>query len=163
MQIVEINKANAEQLGALVAEFRVELKAFKGIHALPDGAAGTAEMLEYVDRGFPAYAAVNENGEHVGYLVCRVDEPTMWVESIFVMEEYRRMGIASLLLKKAEAIAEAYGESTTFHCVHPNNHRVIAFLRKHGYAVLNLIEIRKPYPEEKLTQRIRVGENEFDY
>lgn len=28
--------------------------------------------------------------------------------------------------------------------VHPNNHRMIEFLRKRGYTVLNLTEIRKP-------------------
>ena len=40
---------------------------------------------------------------------------------------------------------------------------MIAFLRRHGYTVLNLIEIRKPYPDEKPVKRIKVGENEFDY
>jgi len=40
---------------------------------------------------------------------------------------------------------------------------MIAFLRKRGYTVLNLIEIRKPYAGEKTTQIIKVGENEFDY
>jgi len=28
---------------------------------------------------------------------------------------------------------------------------------------LNLIEIRKPYKDEKLTQTIAVGKHEFDY
>ena len=42
-------------------------------------------------------------------------------------------------------------------------HRMINFLRKRGYTVLNLIEIRKPYEGENLTQTIRVGEHEFDY
>ena len=32
-----------------------------------------------------------------------------------------------------------------------------------GYTVLNLIEIRRPYKDEKLTQIITVGEHEFDY
>ena len=40
---------------------------------------------------------------------------------------------------------------------------MIALLRKRGYTVLNLIEIRKPYKGEKLTQVIQVGEHEFDY
>ena len=40
---------------------------------------------------------------------------------------------------------------------------MIALLRKRGYTVLNLIEIRKPYQEENLTQIIKVGEHEFDY
>ena len=40
---------------------------------------------------------------------------------------------------------------------------MIAFLRRHGYTVLNLIEIRKPWLGETLTQTIRVGDHEFDY
>ena len=40
---------------------------------------------------------------------------------------------------------------------------MIEFLRKRGYTVMNLIEIRKPYKDEKLTQTIVVGEHEFDY
>ena len=40
---------------------------------------------------------------------------------------------------------------------------MIEFLRKRGYTVLNLIEIRKPYQNENWTQTITVGEHEFDY
>lgn len=40
--------------------------------------------------------------------------------------------------------------------------QMIEFLRKRGYTVLNLIEIRKPYKDEKLTQTIMAGEHEFD-
>ena len=87
----------------------------------------------------------------------------MWVESVYVHESYRRKGIAAALYKKAEELAESFGETTVYNYVHPNNSQMIAFLRKHGYTVLNLIEIRKPYPGEKLLQKISVGENEFDY
>ena len=54
-------------------------------------------------------------------------------------------------------------DDTVYNYVHPNNHRMIEFLRKRGYTVLNLIEIRRPYKDEKLTQTIAVGEHEFDY
>ena len=83
--------------------------------------------------------------------------------TIFVFPEYRRKGIASALFGKAEEIAASYGDDTVFNYVHPNNHRIIQFLRKRGYTVLNLIEIRKPYKGEKLTQTIAVGEHRFDY
>jgi len=45
----------------------------------------------------------------------------------------------------------------------PNNHKMISFLRHQGYTVINLIEIRKPFKEEVLTQKINVGEHIFDY
>ena len=84
-------------------------------------------------------------------------------ESIFVKDEYRRRGIASALFDKAEALAESLGEETAYNYVHPNNHRMIEFLRKRGYTVLNLIEIRKPRKNEKLTTQIMVGDHTFDY
>lgn len=41
--------------------------------------------------------------------------------------------------------------------VHPNNRGMTVLLRRHGYAVRNLIEIRKPCAGERLGDLIRVG------
>ena len=40
---------------------------------------------------------------------------------------------------------------------------MIEFLRAKRYSVLNMIEIRKPYPGEQLTTTIPVGDAVFDY
>lgn len=146
----------------MVALFRVELRSYKGITSRPNMEAGREEMEEYLSAKFPVFAALL-NGEYAGYVVCRIDNEVVWVESIFVKEEYRRKGIASALFGKAEEIATSYGDDTVFNYVHPNNHRIIQFLRKRGYTVLNLIEIRKPYKNETLTQTFTIGEHEFDY
>ena len=161
MEIIKITQVNGA-LAEMVALFRVELRSYKGIVSKPNVDAGREEMEEYLAAGFPVFAAIVD-GEYAGYVVCRVDSEVVWVESIFVKDEYRRQGIASALHSKAEEIAASYGEDTVYNYVHPNNHRMIAFLRKRGYAVLNLIEIRKPYKGEKLTQTITVGEHAFDY
>lgn len=161
IKLIEITLVN-DCLAELVALFRVELRSYKGIVTRPNVEAGREEMDEYLAAGFPVFAALVE-GEYAGYVVCRVDSKVVWVESIFVKEEYRRKGVASALHSKAEEIAASYGEETVYNYVHPNNHRMIDFLRKRGYTVLNLIEIRKPYEGEKLNQIMRVGENEFDY
>ena len=161
MEIIKITQAN-DALAEMVALFRVELRSYKGITSKPNIEAGREEMEEYLAAGFPVFAAIVD-GAYAGYVVCRVDSEVVWVESIFVKEEYRRHGIASALHSKAEEIAASYGEDTVYNYVHPNNHRMIGFLRKRGYTVLNLIEIRKPYKGEKLTQTITVGEHEFDY
>ncbi len=162
MQIAEITENNVAQVGTLVADFRVTLKSYKGIDVKPNIDAGKEELLEYIVSKFPCFAAV-QNGEYVGYVVCRVEEPCVWVESIYVKPENRRSGIASALFEKAEEIAHRYGEETVFNYVHPNNHGMISFLRRHGYTVINLVEIRRPYAGEKLTQKIKVGDHEFDY
>lgn len=161
MEIIEIKQTN-DALAEMVAMFRVELRSYKGIASKPNTEAGREEMEEYLSAEFPVYAAI-VHGEYAGYVVCRIDNETVWVESIFVKEEYRRHGVAAALHSKAEEIAAAYGGDTVYNYVHPNNHRMIKFLRKRGYTVLNLVEIRKPYKNEKLTQTIAVGEHEFDY
>lgn len=161
MEIIKITQPT-DNLAQMVALFRVELRSYKGIVSKPNVDAGREELEEYLTAGFPVFAAIVD-GEHAGYVVCRVDSEVVWVESIFVKEEYRRHGVASALHSKAEEIAAFYGDDTVYNYVHPNNHRMIAFLRKRGYTVLNLIEIRKPYQGEQPTQTICVGEHEFDY
>lgn len=161
LELIAISEVN-DALAEMVAFFRVELRSYKGIVSKPNVDAGREEMEEYLTAGFPVFAALVD-GQYAGYVVCRVDSEVVWVESIFVKEDYRRHGVASALHRKAEEIATSYGEDTVYNYVHPNNHRVIEFLRKRGYTVLNLIEIRKPYAGENLTQTITVGEHEFDY
>lgn len=161
MEIVAVTQVN-DALAELVGLFRVELLSYKGITSRPDTDAGRAELEEYLSAGFPVFAAL-VNGEYAGYVVCRVEDAVVWVESIFVKEGFRRQGIAAALHGKAEAIAASYGDETVYNYVHPNNHRMIEFLRKRGYTVLNLIEIRKACKGERLTQTITVGEHKFDY
>ena len=161
MEIIKITQVT-DDLAQMVALFRVELRSFKGIVSKTNIEAGREEMEEYLAAGFPVFAAIMD-GEYAGYVVCRVDSQVVWVESIFVKDEYRHHGVATALHSKAEEIAATYGEDTVYNYVHPNNHRMIEFLRKRGYTVLNLIEIRKPYKGERLTQAITVGEHEFDY
>lgn len=161
MEILNITHVN-DELAEMAALFRVELRSYKGVQSAPDIEAGRKEIEEYLATEFPVFAALVD-GEYAGYAVCRIDSEVVWMESIFVKERYRRMGIAQALYGKAEEMAAYYGGDTVYSYVHPNNHRMISFLRKHGYTVLNLIEIRKPHNGERLTQKVAVGEHEFDY
>lgn len=158
---VKLNDIN-DELAEMVALFRVELRSYKGIISTPKIEAGKEEMEEYLLAKFPVFVALVD-GNYAGYMVCRIQDDVVWVESIFVKEKYRRLGIATALHDKAEKLAESYGNETVYNYVHPNNHRMIEFLRKRGYTVLNLIEIRKSYKDEKLTQTITVSEHKFDY
>lgn len=162
IEIMKMNEAVVPEIAPLVAQFRVTLKSFKGIRAVPDPEAGANELREYLSAGFPVYTA-KADGQYCGYIVCRVDEPCVWAESVYVLPEYRRQGIAGALFQKAEELAASYGEDTVYNCVHPNNTAMIAFLKAKGYSVLNLIEIRKAYDGERLMRKIRVDESLFDY
>ena len=158
---VKLNDIN-DELAEMVVLFRVELRSYKGIVSTPNIEAGKEEMDEYLLADFPVFVAlVDEN--FAGYMVCRIQDDIVWVESIYVKEKYRRLGVATALHEKAEKLAEVYSNETVYNYVHPNNHHMIEFLKKRGYTVLNLIEIRKPYKGERLTQTITVGEHKFDY
>ena len=158
---VKLNDIN-DELAEMAALFRVELRSYKEITSTPNIEVGKEKMEEYLLANFPVFVAlVDEN--FAGYMVCRIQDDAAWVESIYVKEKYRRLGVATALHNKAEKLAEARGNETVYNYVHPNNHRMIEFLKKRGYTVLNLIEIRKPYKGERLTQTITVGEHKFDY
>lgn len=158
---VKLNDIN-DELAEMVALFRVELRSYKGIVSTPNIETGKEEMEEYLLANFPVFVAlVDEN--FAGYMVCRIQDDIVWVESIYVKEKYRRLGVATALHEKAEKLAEVYSNETVYNYVHPNIHHMIEFLKKRGYTFLNLIEIRKPYKGERLTQTITVGEHKFDY
>ncbi len=80
-----------------------------------------------------------------------------------MLPEYRRKGIGTALYEKAEEIAESLGSDTVYNWVHPNNDAIISFLKKRGYGVLNLIELRRKWKGEEPKMKIRVGRHEFDY
>ena len=162
MEIIRLNEAHADAAAPLIAGFRSALRSYKGIESAPDAEAGKTEFLELLKAGYPVFAAA-ENGELIGYIACRIEEPVLWVEQIYVRGDSRRKGAASRLFEKAEEIAASMGEDTVFNFVHPNNEGMISFLRSKGYTVLNMIEIRRPYKGEKLTTTVSVDSHLFDY
>ena len=111
MELIKVAITDADRLAPLVAAFRTQLKSYKGIRSQPDPEAGKEEILEYLESGFPVYA-VEENGAFAGYIVCRIDEPCLWVEHIFVREDCRRKGVATMLFSKAEEIEALEIEGT---------------------------------------------------
>ena len=162
MELIEIQRPDADRLAPLVAAFRVTLDGYRGIASQPRVEAAREEIMEFLNAGFPVFAA-GDGGERIGYTGCRIDEPCLWVEHLFVRDDYRRRGVGTLLFEKAEELARSMGEDTVFNFVHPNNRGMIDFLRTKGYTVLNMIEIRKPYKGEQLTATIPVGDAVFDY
>lgn len=162
--IIRLAKINDEEkISWLIAQFRVELKQFKGIVSTLKIDQAKEEFKEYINAKYPIFVAENDDKELLGYLVCRIDGGAVWAESLFVSDSARRNGIASKLYKEAEKIAIELGSDTVFNWVHPNNDKIITFLSKMGYDVLNLIEIRKPWKNEILTQKICIGNHEYNY
>lgn len=86
MQIIKVNKNDVDRVAPLVATFRVTLSSFKGIVSEPDIESGKEELIEFLEKNYPIFIA-EENGEVLGYIVCKIDGPCVWVEHIFVKEE----------------------------------------------------------------------------
>jgi ribosomal protein S18 acetylase RimI-like enzyme len=155
--------SDRDMLVPLLAHFRVTMSRFHG-RALPTNfAEADRELLSYERPGYRLFVGENEEEFPVAYLVCRIEEDVVWVESLFVLPDYRRQGVGSALYHQAQLLAEEMGGETVYNRVLPNNERMIAFLRRQGYQVLNMIEIRKPTSNEGDMSRIRVGLNSFDY
>ena len=160
--IIPYNSKYFNETAELISLFRVTLRKFKNEIMEPDINDAKEELHEYIlNSGFPVYLALNE-GKVVGYIALRIDG-VVWVEQIYVKEEYRKKGYGSMLYEVAENIVESLGEDTLYNYVHPNNDTIINFLNSRGYSVLNLIEIRKRYKDENLICKIKVGKNTFDY
>ena len=152
-----------KKIAMLIAQFRVDLKQLKGIKSTLNIDQAKEEFREYIEAKYPVFVAEDTNKELLVYLICRIDNGTVWAESLFVSYDARRNGIASKLYEKAEEIARELGGSTVYNWVHPNNDNIIPFLSKRGYNVLNLVEIRKARENEVLTQKIEVGKYEYNY
>lgn len=163
MKIRSFTEEDVEELINLIANFRITLAELKGIKKKFDLIAAKGELEYYQKNRFPIFIAEDVNGHIIGYHVCRVQDDVVWSESLYVKSEERRKGVGSALYEKAEVLAEKLGADNVYNWVHPNNHRSIPFLKKKGYNVLNLIELRKRRPNEKFNQQITVGKYIFDY
>ncbi|OPJ62860.1 GNAT family N-acetyltransferase [Clostridium oryzae] len=151
------------KIAILIAEFRVELRKLKGIETTANENEAVEEFRGYLNSRYKTFIAQDDNEELIGYMVLKIEDIVVWVESLFVCSNARRNGIASKLYDKAEEIAESLGGDTLYNWVHPNNHRIIPFLAKRGYDVLNLVEVRKKRRGETAKEVVNVGEYKFKY
>ena len=162
IRIVPINEKNCQALTYMVVDFRKELAALRDGQAEEDLNGALEEIRYYLSRKYPVFAA-SLSGVYIGYTVCKVEGGVVWLESIYVRKDFRRKGIATRLLQEAEQVAAEHNNDTLYLNIHPNNEAVIRFLNQNGYDVLNLIEIRKKYPWEKITTEYQIGDHKYRY
>lgn len=160
--IYQGTREDRDSIAMLISNFRVELQHLKNIESKPDFESALIEFDEYMKKGYPIYFD-KQDVNYTGYLVCRIEDSLVWVESIYVEPKFRKQGIASNLFEKAEELAKLLGEDMVYNYVHPNNQNIINFLAKRGYDVLNLIEVRKPHDNENFSTTVKVFDNEFRY
>ena len=163
VNIRPIAEQDEDLLIPLVAHFRVTLSRFQRRPFPTDFSAAAKEITDYREPDYRIFIAEIEENIPVAYLVCRIGDGMVWVDSLFVLPDYRRQGVGSALYRQAELLAEESESETVYNWVHPNNERMIAFLRRQGYQVLNKIEIRKSKKSDSDLKRIKVGLNTFEY
>lgn len=161
MEIRAFHAEDEEALAGLVAAFRNELAVIRGRSAEAGPEDGRDELRDYFERGYPVFVAEGDGKAILGYIVCRVDAGTVWAESLYVIPEARRMGVASMLYGEAELLARDAGGGTVYNWVDPENEAAIAFLGGLGYDVLNLVELRGAMSDETPERSVRVGGHVF--
>jgi GNAT superfamily N-acetyltransferase len=80
---------------------------------------------------------------------------------LYIDPDYHGKGIASKLFDHAEEFTRKLGNNQLYIWVHPDNHRMLKFLKKKGYDVLNLLEIKKEKSDSK--EKIQILGNDFHY
>jgi ribosomal protein S18 acetylase RimI-like enzyme len=152
-----------DSLIQIMAEFWVTMSRFRGSAPPPDLPAAERKILSYRSPEYQVFVAESEDGSLAAFMVCHTKAGRLSIEVLFVLPEHRRQGVGNLLYDRAEYLALQLGDEPISNWVHPNNDRYIAFLRKRGYLVLSLIELRKPRSREAPLQQIKVGKNIFEY
>lgn len=160
MDICLAQNTDDPALLGLIIEFRAELSSLRDSDKRMSPKQAKSELDEYHQKNFPIFLA-EQDGNLVGYLVCRVEDEVVWAESLYVQPQFRRHGVAGLLYAKVEKLAQERSGDDPYIWVDPNNTAIIEFLRKRGYEVLNLIELRRRYQGERLPGKIQVGRQAF--
>jgi ribosomal protein S18 acetylase RimI-like enzyme len=104
---------------------------------------------------------IYQNDEIIGYSVLKTEDNVCWLDWLYVKPEHRGSSIASDLFDHAEAFAKELGNDELYIWVHPDNQQMLKFLKKKGYDLLNLIEVKKEKP--KSDYGIDIFGNKFRY
>lgn len=158
VRLTEIQKNNKHTIVYLVMEFRDYLYHLHGVNHKEAEKDAKKEIDEYLEKGYPIYA-ISIGGLMIGYAVARIEDDVVWLESLYVREDYRNKGVGKQLFDKIQELTT----DTLYINVHPNNDLMLRFLKTMHYDVLNLVEVRKAYPNETFDETYQVGNHTFQY
>jgi GNAT superfamily N-acetyltransferase len=149
-----------EELAVLVRELRTVLRELGKSTTPCSLEEARAEAAEYFEPGHTVVGLFRENSL-AGFSVVSVTDGVYWLSWIYVRPEHRGFVSASKLFDASEKIALQAGEDRLYVWVHPDNGRMLRFLKKKGYDALNLIEITKR--ERQGAKEVRVFDNVLRY
>ena len=103
-----------------------------------------SDPLDHTGENHQVYIVENKAGTPIGLIwialrdpFWKYDKPICWVYNLFINPEYRKMGIASSLLKRTESWAKERGSMTIGLHVADFNHNAIKLYSKMGYQLVH--------------------------
>jgi len=97
----------------------------------------------------------------IGFSVLKEEDSIYWLDWICIVPEFRGYNNASQLFDFSENYAKSKGNEQLYIWIHPDNLAMAKFLKKKGYNILNLIEVKKV--KEITDTNISIMGNEYYY
>jgi GNAT superfamily N-acetyltransferase len=158
-KIIQIRKVSLEFL-QLVFEMKIIMSRLNGSEKIVMMSEAVREAEGYFTENRRVFV-YKINNKMVGYSVLKTEDQVVWLDWLYIDPDYHGKGIASKLFDHAEEFAMKLGNDQLYIWVHPDNHRILKFLKKKGYDVLNLIEVKKEKPST--SRSISIMGNELRY
>ena len=158
-KIIQIRKVSLDFL-QLVFEMKIIMSRLNGSEKIVMMSEAVQEAEGYFTENRKIFV-YKINNKMVGYLVLKTEDQVVWLDWLYIDPDYHGKGIASKLFDHAEEFAIKSGNDQLYIWVHPDNHRMLKFLKKKGYDVLNLIEVKKE--KSLITESISIMGNELRY
>ena len=158
-KIIQIRKVSLEFL-QLVFEMKIIMSRLNGSEKIVMMSEAVREAEGYFTENREIFV-YKINNKMVGYSVLKTEDQVIWLDWLYIDPDYHGKGIASKLIDHAEEFTMKLGNDQLYIWVHPDNHRMLKFLKKKGYDVINLIEVKKN--KNNYQSKIQILGNEFRY
>ena len=95
-------------------------------------------MTDQIEKQDYSYFAVREDGELCGYFGVKPEsDDRFFLSKLYLRNDKRGRGIASLMLRKVFQEAEKYGKKRVYLTVNKNNTHAVEVYKKTGFAIVD--------------------------
>ena len=98
-------------------------------------------------------AETTDTNEIVGFSRYERHQGAFFGREMCVTETKRLRGVGTALLRAVEKRIREAGETNLFISVVARNAQALQFFAKRGYSILNTVELRTPFPDERVARK----------
>ena len=138
-KIIQIRKVSLEFL-QLVFEMKIIMSRLNGSEKIVMMSEAVREAEGYFTENREIFV-YKINNKMVGYSVLKTEDQVIWLDWLYIDPDYHGKGIASKLFDHAEEFAMKLGNDQLYIWVHPDNHRMLKFLKKNKNNYQSKIQI----------------------